>query len=368
MFQYVLRRILLFIPTLFLITVISFAISRLAPGDPAELKAGVGGEGNMRGNQQLNEEMIKQIRAQWHLDMPVWFWTVFTDQKDKDGKLLPIGDRLTFKWNGNDNQYSVWVIDLFHLNFGKSFQDNRPVLDKIVERLPITIFLSLVSIILAYIIAIPLGIYSATHQNTKTDRITSITSYILYSLPAFWIGTMAIIFFGGGDFLAWFPNSGVQSMNISPEDPWMTRTLDFLWHMILPITISTYASFAYLSRQMRGSMLEVIRQDFIRTARAKGLSEKVVIYKHALRNSLIPIITIIAYVLPAMIGGSVVIETIFTVPGLGQLAFQALTARDYPVIMAEFTLSAVLTLVGLLLADLLYSVVDPRIAFSRKSS
>ena len=368
MFQYALRRILLFIPTLFLITVISFAISRLAPGDPAELKAGVGGEGNMKGNQQLNEQMINEIRAQWHLDKPVWYWTIFNDQKDANGKLLPLGERLTFKWNGNDNQYSVWVVDLFQLNFGKSFQDNRDVLEKIKERMPITIFLSLVSIFLAYIIAIPLGIFSATHQNSRADKISTVVLYILYSLPGFWIGTMAIIFFGGGDFLAWFPNSGVQSMNIGPDDPFMTRTMDFLWHMVLPITVTTYASFAYLSRQMRGSMLEVIRQDFIRTARAKGLSEKVVVYKHALRNSLIPIITIVAYILPSLIGGAVVIETIFTIPGVGQLAFQALTARDYPVIMAEFTLSAVFTLIGLLLADLLYSVVDPRIAFSRKSS
>ena len=157
-------------------------------------------------------------------------------------------------------------------------------------------------------------------------------------------------------------------MNISPEDPWMTRTLDYLWHLVLPVAAYTYGSFAYLARQMRGSMLEVIRQDYIRTARAKGLSNKMVVYKHALRNSLIPIITIIAYILPALIGGSVIVETIFTIPGVGQLAFQALTARDYPVIMAEFTLSAILTLVGLLLADILYSVVDPRIAFSKKSS
>ncbi len=368
MFQYFVRRILLFIPTLFLITVISFGISRMAPGDPAELKAGVGGEGTMKGNQQLNEEMINQIRAQWHLDMPVWYWTIFSDQKDATGKLLPLMDRLTFKWNGGNNQYSLWVSDLFKLDFGKSFQDNRPVLEKIWERIPVTAFMSVISILLAYLIAIPIGIYSATHQNSAADKFSTVTLYILYSLPSFWIGTMAIIFFGGGDFLAWFPNSGMQSMNISPDDAFITKALDFLWHMALPVAISTYVSFAFLSRQMRGSMLEVIRQDYIRTARAKGLSEKVVVYKHALRNSLIPIITIIATILPSLIGGSVIVETIFTVPGVGQLAFQALTARDYPVIMAEFTLSAVLTLFGLLFADLLYSVVDPRIAFTRKSS
>jgi peptide/nickel transport system permease protein len=240
-------------------------------------------------------------------------------------------------------------------------------MEKIMERLPITFLLAIISIFLSYLIAIPLGIYSATHQNSTTDKISTVTLFILYSLPSFWIATMAIIFFGGGDFLSWFPNNGLHSMNISPEDPWMTRTLDYVWHLILPIIVYTYGGFAFLSRQMRGSMLEVIRQDYIRTARAKGLSNKVVVYKHALRNSLIPIVTIIAYILPALVGGAIVIEYIFSIPGIGQLAFQALQARDFPLIMAEFVLSAVLTLVGLLLADILYSVVDPRIAFSKKS-
>ncbi|HET9137525.1 MAG TPA: ABC transporter permease [Candidatus Kapabacteria bacterium] len=368
MFQYIVRRLLLFIPTLFFITVITFAISRLAPGDPAELKAGVGGEGAMRGNQQLNEEMIKQIRAQWDLDKPVWFWSLYNDAKDETGKLLPLSDRFEMKWNGSENQYWLWIKKLFKLDFGKSFQDNRDVLEKIAERLPITTLMAVISILLSYMIAIPLGIYSATHQQSKLDKFSTVTVFILFSLPSFWLATMAIIFFGGGDFLAWFPNSGLHAMSISPDDSWGTRTWDYIWHLILPIAAMTYGSFAYLSRQMRGSMLEVIRQDYIRTARAKGLSEKVVVYKHALRNSLIPIITIIAYILPSLIGGSIIIETIFTIPGVGQLAFQALTARDYPVIMAEFTFSAVLTLLGLLLADICYSLVDPRIAFSKKSS
>src|SRR5438874_313113 len=192
MFQYIIRRLLLFIPTLFLITVISFGISRLAPGDPAELKAGVGGEGAMRGNQQLNEQMINQIRAQWHLDKPVWYWTIFSDEKDSTGKLKPLGDRLTFRWNGLDNQYQYWLSSLVHLDFGKSFQDNRDVWDKILERIPITAFLAIISIFLAYLIAIPLGIYSATHQNTRLDKFSTVAVFILYSLPSFWLATMAI--------------------------------------------------------------------------------------------------------------------------------------------------------------------------------
>lgn len=368
MIQYLIRRILLFIPTLFMITALSFGISRLAPGDPAELKAGVGAEGSMKGNQQLNEQMIQQIRKQWDLDKPIWYWTVFTDEKNAEGQLLPITDRLTFKWNGTQSQYHLWVAKMFTLDFGRSFQDNRDVLEKIWERVPVTALIAIISIIISYLVAIPIGIYSASHHNTRLDKVMTVILFILYALPSFWIATMLIIFFGGGDFFALFPNNGLQSMSISPEDPFATRFWDYAWHLVLPIFCTTFGSFAYLSRQMRGSMLEVIRQDYIRTARAKGLAERVVVYKHALRNSLIPIVTILAYLLPALVGGSVIIETIFTIPGVGQLAFQALTARDYPVIMAEFTLIAVLTLVGILLADFMYSIIDPRIAFTKKSS
>ena len=146
------------------------------------------------------------------------------------------------------------------------------------------------------------------------------------------------------------------------------RFIDYLWHLILPIIVITYGAFAYLSRQMRTSMLEIIRQDYIRTARAKGLPEKIVILKHALRNSLIPIITILAFFLPAMISGSIVVETIFSIPGMGRLAFEAIMARDYSIVMAVFTISSVLTLLGILIADIMYSVVDPRITFSKKQS
>jgi len=368
LFQYIVRRILLFLPTLFLITVISFGIIHMAPGDPAELKAGLGSEGGQRGNQQLNEQIIEQIRAQWHLDKPVWYWTIFSDAKNSDGELQPLSQRLTFHWNGGNNQYQLWILDLLHGNFGVSFQDQRPVMNKILERLPITAFLSIVSTFLAFIIAIPIGIYSATksRENNKLDQGISTTLFVLYSLPIFWIATLLIIFFGGGDFLSWFPNNGLHG-NDYPYSTWLANTGDLLWHVVLPIVCYTYGSFAFLSRQMRASMLEVIRQDYIRTARAKGLSEKIVIYKHALRNSLIPIVTIAAFILPGLIGGSIVIEEIFTIPGLGLLTFQALTARDYPVILAVFTITAVLTLVGILLSDILYAVVDPRIAYSKKS-
>ena len=178
---------------------------------------------------------------------------------------------------------------------------------------------------------------------------------------------MAIVYLGGGDFWDVFPVFGLQSIG-SQNWPFWTRVQDQLWHLILPVTCMTYYTFAALSRYMRSSMLEVIRQDFIRTARAKGLSERLVIYRHALRNSLIPIVTLMADLLPALIGGSIVVETIFSIPGMGQLSFESVQFRDYPMIMAIFTLSALLTLVGILLADFLYTLVDPRIAYGKRAA
>ncbi len=340
MIEYIVKRVLLFIPTLFLITVISFAISRLAPGDPAEMKAGVGAEGTMSagGKNAVNEEIIKLIREQWHLDQPLW------------------------------KQYTIWVGDLGRLDFGQSFIDRRPVIDKIWERIPVTAGLNLISVIISLAISIPVGIYSATHQYGRWDKISTFILFILNSLPSFWIATMAVIFLCGGDFLALFPSNGLHSMDYSANWSFFDKFIDTAWHLVLPIIMISYGALAFESRQMRGAMLEVIRQDYIRTARAKGLSERVVVYKHAFRNSLIPILTLMAGLVPGLIGGAIITETIFSIPGIGQLGYQALLARDYPVIMAEFTISAFLSMLGILLADIGYSIVDPRIVFTRKAA
>ncbi len=338
MAQYLVKRIALFVLTLFLITILTFAISRMAPGDPAQLKVGIGAEGSLAGSRELNEKMIEMIRKQWHLDEPLW------------------------------KQYWLWLQDLASLQFGKSFQDNRPVVDKILERVPVTLSMNVLSVIIAYLIAIPLGIYSATHPNTLWDRVSTFVLFALYSLPTFWVGTMAITFLCNPEFLAIFPTGGLRSINFSEQWSLLRKSLDYAWHLTLPMLVYTYGSFAFISRQMRSAMLETIRQDYIRTAYAKGLDSRTVIYKHALRNSLIPIITLLAGVFPMLVGGSVIIETIFSIPGMGELSFRALVARDYPVIMAVFTISAFLTLFGILVADILYSIVDPRIAFGKKTA
>ncbi|HJY64659.1 MAG TPA: ABC transporter permease [Ignavibacteria bacterium] len=338
MTEYVIKRLLLFIPTLVAITLITFIISHLAPGDPTELKVGVSNE-SMKSDEksQLNQQAKDYYKQKWGLDKPIYM------------------------------QYVIWLTNMATGDFGNSFVDNRPVLEKIVERFPVSLPISLAAILISYLVAIPIGIYSAARQYSFWDRASTVVLFILYSLPTFWIGTMAIVFLSNVEYLKIFPTSGLYTLG---SDDWsfIDKTWDRIWHLILPITCYTYGSFAYLSRQMRGSMLEVIRQDYIRTARAKGLKEKTVVLKHALRNSLIPIITLVAGIFPALVGGSVIIETIFSIPGIGQLAFQALISRDYPLIMAELVIAAVLTIVGLLIMDIMYALVDPRIAFTKKAA
>jgi peptide/nickel transport system permease protein len=338
---YLVQRLLLLIPTFIGVTLISFLIMRLAPGDPAELRAGGGlsgaGEGGISTEKRgAVDTAITQWRAQYGLDKP-----------------LPV-------------QYAVWMKNLFTLNFGESYKDNQPVAAKIRERLPVTVKLNLLSIFLVYLIAIPLGIYSATHSYSFGDQLTTLFAFVLFALPVVWLGTMAIVFLCGGDFYFIFPPGGLTSIDYSPEWPLGRRLRDQAWHAFLPVLMLSYAGFAGLSRYMRSGMLEQLRSDFVQTARSKGLSEGVVIYKHVLRNSLIPMVTILAGILPGIIGGSVIVETIFSIPGLGQLGYEAVLARDFPIVMALFTVSALLTLLGILLSDLLLAVVDPRIAFGRR--
>ncbi|MCS7073526.1 MAG: ABC transporter permease, partial [Bacteroidia bacterium] len=249
-------------------------------------------------------------------------------------------------FHGFQNQYHIWLLKLLQFDFGTSYIDRRPITNKLPEAIRWSLILNLLSIILSYIVSIPIGIYSATHRNTPKERMITAFLFVLYSLPGFWVATMLILFFGGGDYLAWFPSNGVQSTMHSETWSFGKRLADWAYHLILPTFCYTYGSFAFLSRQMRVGMLDVLNQDYIRTARAKGLFESSVIWKHAFRNSLIPIITLFANIFPAMIGGSVILETIFTIPGMGFLSYQAIVARDYPVMIAVFTISGILTLTG----------------------
>jgi peptide/nickel transport system permease protein len=337
MLQYLVQRIALFIPTFLVITLISFGLTRLAPGDPAAVKAGVGAEGALSARNVMTQETFELWRKQMRLDRPVL------------------------------EQYILWIGDIMRLDFGVSFIDNRPVLEKIGERLPVTLLMNIVAVFLAYVIAIPLGVYSAIRSGTLIDRVITVVLFALYSLPTFWVASLALTFVCNPEYVYLFPSHGLFS-NRFDFLPFWSKVGDVLWHLVLPMIVYTYGSFAFLSRQMRSAMLETIRQDFIRTAWAKGLSERRVIFVHAMRNSLIPIITLLAGILPGLVGGSVIVETIFSIPGMGELSYMALVSRDYPMIMAIFTLSAVLTLIGILISDILYSVVDPRIAHGKRSA
>jgi len=328
--QYLLQRFLAMIPTLLGITVITFLIIQLAPGNPAEMKIRAARTGEA--DPQYTAEIIEQTRKLYGLDKPLHV------------------------------QYALWLKQVVTLQFGESYKDHRPVIDKIKERVPVSLQLSLISILLVYLFAVPIGVFSAVKQKSITDRVVTVGLFILYSLPNFWVAMMLIMMVGGGEFLDLFPIYGLSSYGAEKLTTFQW-IVDRLHHLVLPVACLTYAGLAYISRQMRGGMLEVIRQDYIRTARAKGLSEKTVIFKHAFRNSLIPIITLLAVLFPAMIGGSVIIETIFSIPGMGQLSFEAILSRDYPVIMGITTVAGFLTLLGILAADIAYTLVDPRITF-----
>ncbi|NOY27519.1 MAG: ABC transporter permease subunit [Oligoflexia bacterium] len=257
-------------------------------------------------------------------------------------------------------RYLSWLHRTATLDFDRSFVDDRLVIDKIAEALPITLGLNIIAIMIIYVVSIPLGVMAAVKRGSAFDQISSFVLFLLYSVPNFWLATLLIMSLSSEKALDILPSVGLYSDN-SIDLSYLPWLWDRLLHLVLPVTVMVYAGFASLSRYARTTMLETIQEDYVRTARAKGLPEYVVVFKHAFRNSLITIVTLVANLLPAMIGGSVIVEYIFSIQGMGRLGFDAILARDYPVIMAITTFSAFLTLSGILISDLLYSVVDPRV-------
>ena len=321
MLRYLLKRLLMMVPLLLGITLISFVVIHLAPGEPTDLQTEL--------NPEASAELKNRLRSQYDLDKPLLV------------------------------QYGIWLGRLAKLDFGDSFsQDRRPVMEKIAERLPITILINVASIVLILGVAGPIGILSAVRQNSFFDRMTTVFVFIGFATPSFWLALLLMDFLGVRYGL--FPISGITSLNYEylslPGKLW-----DLIHHLMLPVFVSAFGGLAGFSRYMRSNMLEVVRQDYVLTARAKGLSERAVIYKHALRNALLPVITILGLSVPTLIGGSVIFETIFAIPGMGKLFYDSVMMRDYPVIMGVLVIGAVLTLVGNLLADLGYALADPRI-------
>ena len=328
MLVYALRRLLLAVPLLIGITFVSFLVIHLAPGDPVAALAG--GDLSMT----HDPKGYKQLVELYGLDKPLHV------------------------------QYWNWMSRLVRLDFGRSFSSQgRPVLSMISERLLITLLLNIVQLLIIVAIAVPVGVMSATRQYSAFDKSTTIFVFVGFATPDFWLALLLMMLFGVQ--LGWLPISGLRSMNAEYLSFW-GQQLDFLGHLVLPITVATFGGLAAFSRYMRQSMLEVVRQDYIQSARAKGLAESVVVGKHALRNALLPIVTILGLSLPGLVGGSVIIESIFAIPGMGQLMVQAAFERDYPVLMGNLVVVSTLTLLANLAADVAYGLVDPRIRVGRR--
>lgn len=320
MLKYIIKRILGLIPTLIGITLISFFVIHLAPGKPTDV------ETNM--NPKVSYEARLRLEKLYGLDKPLHI------------------------------QYFDWLKRFATLDFGRSYLDDRLVSEKIAERIPVTLLINFSAITLTLFIGIPLGVLSAVKRGKLSDRLSTIFVFIGFSAPEFWIALLLMNLFC--ITLGWLPVSGIASLDFESFNI-AGRIFDVARHLALPVAISAFGGLAAISRYMRTEMIGIMGQDYIRTARAKGLSENAVVYKHALKNALLPIITILGLSIPGLIGGSVIFESIFAIPGMGRLFYESVMARDYPVIMGVLSIGAILTLLGNFLADIAYSFVDPRI-------
>lgn len=340
MAKYLLRRLFLMLPTFLGITLISFVIINLAPGSPIDQKIqqirmanqGGGGSGGMAGDAGVSKEMLDALNKQYGFDKPLL------------------------------ERYIIWLKNIVTLDFGDSFVFYEPAMDVIVSKFPVSIQFGLASLILTYLISIPLGVMKAVKDGTTFDGLSSVVLFVLYSIPSVMLGVLMVVFLAGGSFLDWFPIGGLFSDNYETLSLW-DRFKDRGHHFILPLICYVIGNFTVLTMLMKNSLMDELKADYVRTARAKGLSESTTYYKHALRNALIPIMTGIGSFLGFFLSGSVIIETIFNLDGVGLLMFQSMLNRDYNIIMALLFLSTLVALLGRLISDIMYVVVDPRIDF-----
>ncbi|MBP5232327.1 MAG: ABC transporter permease [Planctomycetes bacterium] len=351
MLKYIVKRLLLMVPTLFVITLLSYCMLRLAPGDPVKanmaMAESAGAKGAAGDNQKEGEsEAAKAFRKYYGLDQPwhvgYWWWLT-----------------------GNPNIPGSGGIIRGDFGISLSVSLGVPVAEMLAQRLPPTLKLNLLSLFLIYAIAIPVGIYAAVRRNSLLDRGSALIFFMLYSLPSFWVGLLLLIFVSR--YFPWWPTRGLSADLPLTASYWEVLKQTAMRY-VLPAICLSYGSLAFLSRYSRSAMLEVIRQDYIRTARAKGLPERVVIVKHALRNGMIPLITMFAGLLPGLVSGSIFVEMIFGIPGMGMLSIEAVGSRDYPLLMTLFSLGAALTMLGIFFSDIAYCLVDPRISLEKQES
>ncbi|MFQ5781393.1 MAG: ABC transporter permease [Nitrospiria bacterium] len=315
--SYILRNLLQRCLLLVIVSVIAHSVVHLAPGEPSEVDPS---------NPRMKAEDIAKIRAAFHLDDPLYL------------------------------QYAYWMRDLFTGEL-KSFKDSQPVLPKIWNRFLNSLPLFICATLIVWTLSFPTGIQAAVHKGSAYDRGTTVLAYTLISVPGFFLSYLMILWVVD---LFGVPVIGMRTFGMENARP-AFRGMDRVWHLVIPSLMSALAGVAVLSRYVRSQMLEVINQDYVRTARAKGLDKDTVVYRHALRNALLPFVTMFGFLLPSLIGGSVIFEQIFAWPGLGRLGYDAILSRDFPVILTINFIAAALTLAGTLLSDILYAVVDPRI-------
>lgn len=325
MLRYVVRRLLFSVPLLIGISMITFLVINMAPGGPIGVSSDL--------NPKATAEYRERLKAYYGLDQPLYV------------------------------RYGRWLGRMAVLDFGDSFSpDGRKVWDKIRERIPVTLSINVLSMTTIFLVAVPLGIYSAVRKGSLFDRVATVTVFTGFAVPTFWLALLLMILFGV--HLGWLPISGLVSLEYDSLSL-AGKLGDRARHLLLPIFLAAFGGLAGISRYMRSTMLEVIRQDYVATARAKGLPERKVILRHATRNALLPVITILGLSVPELLGGAVIFETIFAIPGMGQLFYQSVLSRDYPLIMGILTIGAFLTLVGNILADVGYALADPRISTER---
>lgn len=341
--KYLLKRLLIMLPTLFGVTIIVFMIINLAPGGPIEQKiqqlrfsgsADDSGAGTQTsGTSTVSEEVLEALKKQYGFDKPIHV------------------------------RYLIWLKNLATLDFGESFTYEEPVLDVIISKFPVSMQFGIVSLILSYLISVPLGIFKAVKNGSTFDAITSFILFVMYSIPSFMLAILLIVFLAGGSFLDIFPIGGLYS-DMYMDKSFFGKIIDRIHHFILPLFCYCLGSFTTLTILMKNSLLEEIKKDYIRTARAKGLTEKAVYMTHALRNALIPIVTGLGSFLSVFFAGSLLLETIFQLDGIGLLSYNSILARDYNVIMGLVFIQSFLFLIGNILSDIAYVFVDPRIDFS----
>ncbi len=325
MIRFIIKRLLGLLPLLLGITLISFFVIHLSPGEPTVLQESM--------NPKVSLEVKERLLKLYDLDKPIYV------------------------------QYINWLARIIRFDFGTSFIDGRPVIEKIARRLPLTLFINITSMMLIFLIAVPLGVISAVKKNSVFDRSMTIFVFIGFAMPTFWLALLLMDLLGVK--LGVLPVVGLKSIDFEYFN-FFEKIFDLAGHLALPIVLSAFSGLAGISRYMRTSMVNALKAPYIYTARAKGLPESQVIFKHALRNAVLPIVTILGLSVPGLIGGSVIFETIFSLPGMGRLFYEAVMQRDYSMIMASLVIGAFLTLIGNLLADISYAYVDPRIRYSKQ--